>query len=166
MGRMRSARRLPGTEHSRREVVGLLPLAAAIVAALTAVLVWCSTPDGPRDDLRRTLGRVSMTVAGAATTVDNLERLPASAWTADRALADAAARVDEAERRILLLDVESADEPARRQALRLVQETAEDLAESREWATGIDPDRPAPTAALRDLANRLLELSDEIEASG
>jgi len=86
--------------------------------------------------------------------------------TADRALADAAARVDEAEHRILLLDVESADEPARRQALCLVQEAADDLAESREWATGLDPGQPAPTDALRDLANRLLESHDGIQATG
>lgn len=150
---------------TRRTVGRLLSVTAALLAVLTGALAGCSTPDDPREDLRRTVARVSMTVAGAATTVDNLQHLPATARTADRSLADAAARVDEAEHRILLLDVAPADEPTRRQALRLIREAADDLADTQAWVSGVDPDQPAPTDALRDLANRVLEFSDEMRAT-
>ncbi len=165
MGRVRNARRTPGTTPTRRQVSGRLAVAAALMAALTATLTGCSTPDNPREDLRHTVRRVSMTMAGAAMTVDALERLPATVMTADLALADAVARVDEAEHRILLLDIRPGDEPTRGQALRLVREAADELADTQAWVTGVDPDQPAPTPALRDLANRLLELSDEMAAT-
>lgn len=96
MGRVRDPSRTPGTQATRRQARGRLAVAAALVAALGAVLTGCSTPDDPREDLRRTVARVSVTMAGAAMTVDTLERLPATVMTADLALADAAARVDEA----------------------------------------------------------------------
>ena len=164
-GTVRDVRRPAGTSTARRTAGRRLGVTAALLAALTGALAACSTPDDPREDLRHTVRRVSMIMAGVATTADTLERLPASGMTADRSLAEAAARVDEAERRILLLDVAPADEPTRRQALRLVREASDDVADTQVWATGLDSGRPAPTAAIRDLANRLLALSDEMRAA-
>lgn len=137
---------------------------ALVVALIALVLAGCSAPDDPWEDMRAAVRQVSMTLAGAAMTVETLQRLPQTAPTADRALTDDAEQVGAAEERILLLNLGPGDEATRRDALRLVREAEAELAEARAGAAAAGPGTPVPTDELRDLADRLLELADAMDA--
>ncbi len=137
---------------------------ALVVALIALVLAGCSAPDDPWEDMRAAVRQVSMTLAGAAMTVETLQRLPQTAPTADRALTDDAEQVGAAEERILLLNLGPGDEATRRDALRLVREAEAELAEARAGAAAAGPGTPVPTDELRDLADRLLELADAMAA--
>ena len=137
---------------------------ALVVALIALVLAGCSAPDDPWEDMRAAVRQVSMTLAGAAMTVETLQRLQQTAPTADRALTDDAEQVGAAEERILLLNLGPGDEATRRDALRLVREAEAELAEARAGAAAAGPGTPVPTDELRDLADRLLELADAMAA--
>lgn len=137
---------------------------ALVVALIALVLAGCSAPDDLWEDMRAAVRQVSMTLAGAAMTVETLQRLPQTAPTADRALTDDAEQVGAAEERILLLNLGPGDEATRRDALRLVREAEAELAEARAGAAAAGPGTPVPTDELRDLADRLLELADAMAA--
>jgi len=134
----------------------------AVVVALTLALAGCSTPADPWEEMRSAVRQVAITLAGTAMTVETLHRLPPTASAADLALADDAVVVEAAEERILLLDIALPDEGTRRDALRLVRDAAAELADTQAQVAAAEPGRPVPTEDLRRLADRLLELADEM----